>query len=94
MYGSAVIDDDGLTVPHPKLIERRFALEPLIEAWPDARLPDGTPVASFLPEVSDQEVRRVAGASASRTLSTAAIVVTIVGALAIWWIFDWLMGRI
>ena len=46
----------GLVVPHPRLRQRRFALEPLLEAWPGAVLPDGTPVASWLPDVAGQEV--------------------------------------
>ncbi len=31
LYGAAIIDKPGLTVPHPRLHERRFVLEPLSE---------------------------------------------------------------
>ena len=31
LYGSAVIDEAGLRVPHPRFRERRFVLEPLAE---------------------------------------------------------------
>lgn len=31
LYGQAVIDEEGLTVPHPELHKRRFVLEPLCE---------------------------------------------------------------
>jgi 2-amino-4-hydroxy-6-hydroxymethyldihydropteridine diphosphokinase len=31
LYGDAVVDEPGLTVPHPRLRERAFALEPLVE---------------------------------------------------------------
>ena len=58
LYGTDTIDRTGLTVPHPELRRRRFVLEPLVEAWPDAVLPDGTRVADLLPAVADQEVRR------------------------------------
>lgn len=37
LYGDDSIDDDGLTVPHPRMHERRFVLEPLAAiapAWP------------------------------------------------------------
>jgi 2-amino-4-hydroxy-6-hydroxymethyldihydropteridine diphosphokinase len=30
------IDDERLTVPHPGLLERNFALAPLADVWPDA----------------------------------------------------------
>jgi 2-amino-4-hydroxy-6-hydroxymethyldihydropteridine diphosphokinase len=31
LYGSAEIDEPGLRIPHPRLHERRFVLEPLAE---------------------------------------------------------------
>ncbi len=34
-YDSEIIDTNRLTVPHPRLAERRFALEPAAEIWPD-----------------------------------------------------------
>jgi 2-amino-4-hydroxy-6-hydroxymethyldihydropteridine diphosphokinase len=34
-FGQQVIDQPGLTVPHPRLHERRFVLEPLVELDPD-----------------------------------------------------------
>lgn len=45
-HGQAVIDEPGLTLPHPRLRERRFVLEPLAEIAPDLPIaPDGrTPV--------------------------------------------------
>ena len=41
LYGDETIDEPGLTVPHPRLAERRFALEPLAELDPELALPDG-----------------------------------------------------
>ena len=35
LYGDAIIDTPGLTVPHPRFRERRFVLEPLAEIAPD-----------------------------------------------------------
>lgn len=58
LFGDQVIDDDTLTVPHPRLAERRFVLEPLTEVWPDAKLPDGAAVAELLDDVQDQQVHR------------------------------------
>ena len=37
--GDAVLDEPGLTLPHPRLAERSFVLEPLLEVAPDWRHP-------------------------------------------------------
>jgi len=39
LFGTSVIDISSLTVPHPKLHQRRFVLEPLAEIAPEARHP-------------------------------------------------------
>jgi 2-amino-4-hydroxy-6-hydroxymethyldihydropteridine diphosphokinase len=39
LYGDRVIAEPGLVVPHPRLAERRFALEPLAELDPDLVVP-------------------------------------------------------
>ncbi|MDP6439508.1 MAG: 2-amino-4-hydroxy-6-hydroxymethyldihydropteridine diphosphokinase [Candidatus Brocadiia bacterium] len=39
LYGDAVIDEPGLTVPHPRMHERPFVLEPLCEIVPDVHHP-------------------------------------------------------
>jgi 2-amino-4-hydroxy-6-hydroxymethyldihydropteridine diphosphokinase len=39
LFGTAVIDTASLIVPHPRLHERRFVLEPLAEIAPDIRHP-------------------------------------------------------
>lgn len=48
LYGAQVIDEPGLTVPHPRLHERAFALEPLLDLDPDLTLPDGRKVKLLL----------------------------------------------
>jgi 2-amino-4-hydroxy-6-hydroxymethyldihydropteridine diphosphokinase len=48
LYGAEVVDEPGLTVPHPRLAERRFVLEPLHELDPDLSLPDGRAVRDLL----------------------------------------------
>lgn len=58
IYGDRVVDEPNVTVPHPRMTERRFVLEPLLEVWPDAALPDGTELRTLLPTVADQRVRR------------------------------------
>jgi 2-amino-4-hydroxy-6-hydroxymethyldihydropteridine diphosphokinase len=60
LYGDAEIDAPGLTVPHPRMHERRFVLEPLAEAWPGAEIPGHGPVEELLKTVQEQRVERVA----------------------------------
>jgi 2-amino-4-hydroxy-6-hydroxymethyldihydropteridine diphosphokinase len=48
LYGDRVVDEPGLTVPHPRLAERPFALEPLAELGPGLTLPDGRRVSELL----------------------------------------------
>ncbi|WP_420613398.1 2-amino-4-hydroxy-6-hydroxymethyldihydropteridine diphosphokinase [Candidatus Spongiisocius sp.] len=56
LYGDRSICTASVEVPHPRYRQRRFVLEPLVEVWPDARDPDGTPVADMLEAVSGQAV--------------------------------------
>ena len=39
VYGDLILDEPGLRVPHPRLHERRFALEPLAELDPELVVP-------------------------------------------------------
>jgi 2-amino-4-hydroxy-6-hydroxymethyldihydropteridine diphosphokinase len=48
LYGHEVVDEPGLVVPHPRLHERRFALEPLAELDPSLVVPGKGPVQSLL----------------------------------------------
>jgi 2-amino-4-hydroxy-6-hydroxymethyldihydropteridine diphosphokinase len=48
LFGDRVVDEPGLTVPHPRLAERAFALEPLLELDPGLVLPDGQRVQELL----------------------------------------------
>jgi 2-amino-4-hydroxy-6-hydroxymethyldihydropteridine diphosphokinase len=61
LAGHELADEPGLTVPHPRLAERRFALEPLVELDPGLSLPDGRLLSALLEAVRDQSVRRLDG---------------------------------
>ncbi|HXY85525.1 MAG TPA: 2-amino-4-hydroxy-6-hydroxymethyldihydropteridine diphosphokinase [Gaiellaceae bacterium] len=51
LYGSASIDEQGLEVPHPRLHERRFVLEPLVELDPRLEVPAKGTVEALLAEL-------------------------------------------
>jgi 2-amino-4-hydroxy-6-hydroxymethyldihydropteridine diphosphokinase len=48
LYGAETIDEAGLDVPHPRLHERRFALEPLAELDPELVIPGRGRVSALL----------------------------------------------
>jgi 2-amino-4-hydroxy-6-hydroxymethyldihydropteridine diphosphokinase len=48
VYGELELVEPGLTLPHPRLHERRFALEPLAELAPDLVVPGRGPVRDLL----------------------------------------------
>ena len=53
--GDAVADEPGLCLPHPRLEERTFVLEPLAEIAPDRVLPSGRSVREALLELRRAE---------------------------------------
>jgi 2-amino-4-hydroxy-6-hydroxymethyldihydropteridine diphosphokinase len=52
VYGDEVVDEPGLRVPHPRLHERRFALEPLAELEPELEIPGLGKVLDALAELN------------------------------------------
>jgi 2-amino-4-hydroxy-6-hydroxymethyldihydropteridine diphosphokinase len=51
VYGEEVVEEPGLTLPHPRLHERRFALEPLAELAPGLVVPGRGPLSALLSEL-------------------------------------------
>ncbi len=59
LYGKFVIQSAALQVPHPRMAQRRFVLEPLAELAPDLRHPvTRKKIRDLLPEVLNQKLRR------------------------------------
>ena len=58
LFDRCVLEAPGITVPHPRMAERRFVLEPLAELDPLIVLPDGRAVADLLAAVGEQKVVR------------------------------------
>ena len=54
LYGQDIIDEPGLTVPHPRLHERVFVLEPLAELAPDAVVPGLGAVSELLAKLQSE----------------------------------------
>jgi 2-amino-4-hydroxy-6-hydroxymethyldihydropteridine diphosphokinase len=48
VYGDSVVDEPGLEIPHPRLHERQFVLEPLAELDRDLVVPERGRVADLL----------------------------------------------
>ncbi len=63
LLGTFIVDDERLTIPHPRMLNRRFVLEPLLEIAPDLRHPGtGILLRDYLSGVGDQRVRPVRSA--------------------------------
>ncbi|HJV30426.1 MAG TPA: 2-amino-4-hydroxy-6-hydroxymethyldihydropteridine diphosphokinase [Gaiellaceae bacterium] len=54
LYGDRSVDEPGLRVPHPRLHERAFALEPLAELEPGLVIPGQGPLKTLLRKLSAQ----------------------------------------
>jgi 2-amino-4-hydroxy-6-hydroxymethyldihydropteridine diphosphokinase len=59
LYGSESIDTPDLVVPHPRMHERAFVLEPLAELDPDAKIPGRGSAAELLRACGVQRIQRV-----------------------------------
>jgi 2-amino-4-hydroxy-6-hydroxymethyldihydropteridine diphosphokinase len=51
LYGDEVIDEPGLRVPHPRLHERLFVVEPLLELDPGLVVPGRGPLSAVRAEL-------------------------------------------
>lgn len=56
LHGDAVIDEPGLTVPHPHLHARAFVLVPLLEIAPGVAIPGRGPASSALAGVATEGI--------------------------------------
>ncbi|CAN5237409.1 hypothetical protein BH20ACT8_BH20ACT8_02680 [soil metagenome] len=61
LYSDRTVSRKDLQVPHPRLLERPFALIPLIEVAPGQRLPDGGSLTAALAALAPVEGVRAIG---------------------------------
>ena len=60
IYGGMAIDIAGLTIPHPRLTERAFALAPLVDVMPETVI-NGKPAEQWLAQLGRKGLKVVAG---------------------------------
>ena len=60
MYGDEVRDSSRLTLPHPRMHERAFVLNPLLEIAPGAVIPGHGSARTNLQALPDQACERIA----------------------------------
>ena len=59
LYGNETIESARLTVPHPRMHERAFALQPLLELDPVISVPGKGSASSLLSACNSQKIERV-----------------------------------
>lgn len=60
LWGTSIVEEPGLSVPHPRLWNRAFVLVPLVElAGPDLLVPGHGRAGDLLVAVRDQAVKKV-----------------------------------
>jgi len=59
MYGEAVLEDDELIVPHPRMAQRAFVLVPMLEIDAQVQIPGLGAARDFLATISDQPISRL-----------------------------------
>jgi 2-amino-4-hydroxy-6-hydroxymethyldihydropteridine diphosphokinase len=60
LYGDEVMHSPSLTLPHPRLHQRAFVLQPLLELVPALQAPGLGPLAAYLGATADQAIERLA----------------------------------
>ena len=59
LYGDICVETPELTVPHPRMHQRRFVLEPLAELEGELRFPGGTMLGEWLDSCPAQSVEKI-----------------------------------
>jgi 2-amino-4-hydroxy-6-hydroxymethyldihydropteridine diphosphokinase len=65
LYGALTVGEPGLTVPHPRMLERAFVLVPLAEIAPDAVMPGRGRIADLVRDVDASGMIKLPEAAAA-----------------------------
>ncbi|MEW5771750.1 MAG: 2-amino-4-hydroxy-6-hydroxymethyldihydropteridine diphosphokinase [Pseudomonadota bacterium] len=59
LYDGLVMHEPGLTLPHPRMLERAFVMVPLLEIAPDCLIPGGARVRDCMAGLQDDGLTRL-----------------------------------
>ena len=59
LYGDVVLDTPGLKTPHPRMHERAFVLQPLVEISPEVSIPGRGSAKALLESCAAQKIERI-----------------------------------
>lgn len=71
LHGDSLLDDEQLTLPHPRMHQRAFVLVPLLELATDCRIPGQGWASELLDACRDQRIVRVPSLPLSRQARSA-----------------------